>query len=529
LALEPSITTFEEAPMPRPHISMRKVRDVLRLSLGEGLSLRQVSASAQVPLTTVADHVRRAKAAGLSWPLPEDLDDDALNARLFAQPEAKAAPARPLPDWAKVHVELRRPHVTLSLLWLEYKETFPDGYAYSQFCEHYRRWARHVDVVMRQEHKAGEKLFVDFPGRRIPIYDPKTGAVAMEAELFVAVLGASNYLYADVLASQELMHWVSAHVHTFEALGGCPAIVVCDNLRSGVTRPHRYEPDVNATYSEMAAHYGVAIIPARSYRPRDKAKAEAGVLLAERWVMARLRDRHLTSLAEANVEVRELVAWVNDRPFTKLPGSRRALFESLDRPALRPLPPERYEFATWRRAKVSIDYHIEQRADRHFYSVPYTLAGQTVDVRASGATVEVFHHHRRVASHVRSFTPGYSTDPAHMPESHRRHAEWSPGRIIAWAARTGPATATLVEGIMAARPHPEQGFRSCLGIIRLGNRYGTERLEAAAERALAVRAHSYRSVESILANGLDRQPLRPEGPGRSHPGHDNVRGPGYYQ
>ena len=506
---------------------MRKIRDVLRLSFGEQLSLRQVAASLQLPHTTVADHVRRAKAAGLGWPLPDGFDDDALEARLFATQAPRADP-RPSPEWEQVHRELRRPHVTLMLLWHEYREVHPDGWGYSQFCEHYRRWQGRIDVVMRQEHKAGEKLFVDFPGRRIPIYDGR-GRVALEAELFVAVLGASSYLYAEAFPSQELMYWVAAHVHTFEHLGGCPAICVCDNLRSGVTRAHRYEPDVNATYQEMAAHYGVAILPARSYKPRDKAKAESGVLLAERWIMARLRNRRLDSVAEANVAIAELVGWINDRPFKKLAGSRRSVFEAIDRPALRPLPEHRYEFATWRRAKVNIDYHIEVRADRHYYSVPYRLAGEVVEVRLAARSVEVFYRHHRVAAHLRSHRPGFTTDPAHMPESHRRHAEWTPGRIVAWATRVGPATAKLCETVMAARPHPEQGFRSCLGIIRLGDRYGHERLEAAATRALAVRAHSYRSVESILRSGLDRQPLPAETPQPAHPHHPNLRGPDYYR
>jgi transposase len=514
--------------VPRPHISMRKIRDVLRLS-HDGLSLRDVASSLQMPHTTVAGHLRRARAAGLSWPLPLGLDDDALEALLFSAVAVPPGRVRPVPDWPKVHVELRRPHVTLMLLWLEYKEAFPDGYAYSQFCERYRCWRGGIDVVMRQEHKAGEKLFVDFPGRRIPIYDDKTGQLAFEAELFVAVLGASSYLYAEALRSQELLHWIAAHVHAFEALGGCPAIVVCDNLRSGVTRPHRYEPDVNATYQDMAAHYNVAVVPARSYKPRDKAKAEIGVLMAERWIMARLRNERFGSLGEANAEIGRLVEWVNARPFKKLAGSRQRLFDELDRPALRPLPAQRYEFAIWRKARANIDYHIEVRSERHYYSVPYALAGQALDVRLSAATVEVFHRHRRVASHVRRFSAGYSTDPAHMPESHRRHASWTPSRIISWAAQKGPATAKLAEAILAARRHPEQGFRSCLGIVRLAERYGAERLEAAAERALAVRAHSYRSVESILRTGLDRQPLAPEGPGRAHPDHDNVRGPDYYR
>jgi transposase len=479
-------------------------------------------------VTTVSEYVGRARSAGLSWPLPEGLDDDGLEALLFPS-AAPPEQSRPLPDWEKVHAELRRPHVTLMLLWLDYKESHPDGYAYTQFCELYRRWQRHLDVVMRQQHKAGEKLFVDFPGRRIPIYDPETDELAFEAELFVAVLGASGYLYVEALRSQELLHWVTAHVHAFEALGGCPAIVVCDNLRSGVTRPHRYEPDVNATYAEMAEHFGVAIIPTRSYKPRDKAKAEGGVLLVERWIMARLRDERFTSLGEANLAVGSLARWVNDRPFKKLAGSRRSVFSEIDRPALRPLPATRYEFATWRTATIHIDYHIELRADRHYYSVPYRLVSERVEVRTSAATVEIFHRHRRVASHVRSYTPGYTTEPAHMPESHRRHAEWTPGRIVSWAAQSGPATAKLVDTILVARRHPEQGFRSCLGIVRLGDKYGTDRLEAACTRALAVRAHSYRSIESILRTGLDRQALPTEGPERTHPDHDNVRGPSYYQ
>ena len=296
--------------MPRPHTAMRKIRDVLRLILGEGLSVRQVGASLQIPRTTVCDYVRRARAVGLGWPLPEDLDDAALEARLFASAAPVQHP-RPEPDWQKVHIELRRPHVTLMLLWLEYKETFPDGYAYSQFCEHYRHWRRHLDVVMRQHHKAGEKMFVDFPGRTIPIYDERCGEVVFCAELFVSALGASGYLFAEAVRSQQLHCWISAHVHAFAYYGGCPAIVTPDNLRSAVTRPHRYEPDINATYQEMAAHYGVGIVPARSYKPRDKAKAEAGVLLAERWIMARLRNERFTTLAEANARIRELLEWIN--------------------------------------------------------------------------------------------------------------------------------------------------------------------------------------------------------------------------
>lgn len=513
--------------MPRPRIDMRKIREVLRLALGEELSRRQVAAASGVPLTTVSDYLRRAAAADLKWPLPGDLDDAGLEALLYP-PAPPSVVSRPVPDWDRVHKELRRKGVTLQLLWVEYREACPDGYGYSQFANLYRQWRGTIDVTMRQSHVAGEKLFVDFPGDTVPVWDRRTGEVAMRAELFVAVLGASNYLYAEAFPSQELLYWVTAHVHCFEAMAGCPAIVVCDNLRSGVTRPHRYEPDVNATFAEMAAHYGVAVIPARAYKPRDKAKAESGVLLAERWIIARLRDRRFCSLGEANTAIAACVAEINARPFQKLDGSRQSLFEQLDRPALRPLPATRYEFATWHKARVNIDYHIA--ADKHYYSVPYQLARQQVDVRLSAATVEVFHHSRRVASHVRSYVRHrHTTDPAHMPESHRQHAAWTPQRITDWAARTGPATANLVEKIIASRPHPEQGYRAALGIIRLAGRYGAERAEAACARALQLRSYSYRSVESILRTGLDRQPLPGGTPALPpHPAHVNVRGPDYY-
>ena len=514
-------------PVPRPRSAMRKIREVLRLSLADGLSRRQVGAATGLPYTTVADYLGRARRAGLGWPLPEGLDDGALEARLFASAALPPGPSRPLPDWAEVHRELRRPGVTLQLLQMEYKARHPDGYQYTQFCRHYRAWARHLDVVMRQEHRAGERMFVDYPGQTIPIVDPETGEVT-QAELFVAVLGASSYTYATATASQALPDWIAGHVHAFEFFGGVPAIVVPDNLKAGVTRAHRYEPEINRTYAELAAHYGAAIIPARPYKPRDKAKVEAGVLLAERWILAALRNRTFFGLVEANAAIRERLAWLNDRPFKKLPGSRRSLFAELDAPALRPLPARRYEFATWKLATVNIDYHVE--LDRHWYSVPYRFVGERADVRASATTVEVFIRGRRVASHLRSAKAGrHTTEPSHMPESHRRHLEWSPGRIVRWASQTGPATGALVAAILESRPHPEQGYRSCLGILRLGRRYGPERLEAAAARALAIRALSYRSVESILKRGLDRSPLPDAAPASPTRRHENVRGATYYE
>ena len=511
--------------MPRPHTTMRKVRDVLRLSWGEQLSLRQVARSLAMPHTTVALFLRRATEAGLTWPLPEELDDDALEARLFAATAPSASHAAP--DFAAVRKELAIKGVTLQLLWLEYKELHPDGYGYSQFCHLYGTWRRHRDVVMRQDHKAAEKLFVDYPGLTIPIYDERDLTVSFEAELFVAVLGSSSYTFAVATRSQQLEQWIGAHVQTFEFLGGCPEILVSDNLRSGVTRAHRYEPDVNATYQEMAAHYGCVVIPARPYRPRDKAKVEVGVQIAERWIIAVLRKQRFTSLGQLNEVIGELVLKINQKPFKKMEGSRASLFTELDQPALRPLPSDPYEFASFRSAKVNIDYHVE--VEHHYYSVPYQLAGQVVDVRLTGSVVEIFLKNRRVASHLRSYHKGrHVTESAHMPDSHRRYLEWTPGRIVVWAEKNGPETAAFVDALMKSRPHPEQGFRSALGVMRLAKRYSPERLEAACARCLCVKSFSYKSVESVLKHGLDQRPLR-DGVTRAHSAHGNIRGPNYYQ
>ncbi len=514
--------------MPRPRAAMRKIREALRLCLAEGLSPRQAGIATGLPRSTVRRYVVKAIDVGLGWPLPPELDDRALEERLFGRAApAPSADPRPVPDWTVVHRELRRKSVTLQLLWTEYRASCPDGFGYTWFTERYRAYAGRLDVVLRQDHRAGEKLFLDFAGQTIPITDPLTGEIT-QAQLFVAVLGASNYTYAEALPSQAELWWTAAHVRAFEFMGGSPAILVPDNLKAGVIKPHRYEPILNASYAELAAHYGCAILPARPKKPRDKAKVESGVLVAERWIAAALRNRTFFSIGEANAAIRERVAWLNARPFKKLAGSRASLFAELDKPALRPLPPVPYEYATWKQAKVSIDYHVEW--ERHYYSVPYQFVGERADVRASARTIEVFVRGRRVASHPRSSAVGrHTTTSAHMPESHRRYLEWTPSRLVAWGEQTGPATGALVSAILHSRPHPEQGFRSCLGIFRLGRRYGEARLEAACERALTVGALSYRSVDSILKGSLDRAPLPEPPPVRATRTHANVRGPAAYE
>ena len=512
--------------MPAKRLSMRKIKEVLRLKWAKELSNRQIARICGIGRPTVAEYLRRAEAAGLTWPLPAGLDEAALERRLFPPPPALPARARGVPDWAVVHRELKRKGVTLFLLWQEYREAHPEGYQYSWFCEHYRAWQGKLDVVMRQDHRAGEKLFVDYAGQTVPIVDRTTGEIR-EAQIFVAVLGASNYTFSEATWTQGLPDWIASHQRCFAYLGGVPELVVPDNLKSGINRAHRYEPDVNPTYQDMAEHYGVAVLPARVRRPRDKAKVETGVQVVERWVLAALRHRTFFSLAELNAAIQSLLEKLNNRPFRRLPGSRRKHFECLDQPALRPLPAEPYVYAEWKKARVHIDYHVA--IDGHYYSVPHALIKKQLDVRITAQTVECFHRGQRVASHRRSYLKGrHTTVPNHMPEAHRQASDWSPERLARWAAQTGPATEKLILTVLGARKHPQQAYRACLGILRLGKTYGETRLEAACRRALILGSHSYKSIASILKHRLDDRPLTEQQELILPEDHDNIRGPSYY-
>jgi len=430
-------------------------------------------------------------------------------------------------DGGIIHHELQtNKHVTLQLLWEEYREKNPDGYRYSRFCELYRGWLLAQECVLRHPHRAGEKLFVDYAGDTIPVHNATTGEVT-PAAIFIAVLGASSYTYAEATWTQGLADWIGSHLRTFEFLGGVPDIVVPDNLKSGVTKACRYEPSVNRTYEEMASHCGVAVVPTRPRKPRDKAKVEAGVLVVERWILAALRKRKFFSLAEVNQAIQELLVRLNDRPFRRREGSRRSLFESLDKPALRALPTQRYEYGDWETHRVNIDYHVA--FDHHWYSVPYQLTQQEVEVRATAATVEIFHRGLRVASHARSQVPHDATTVNdHRPKAHQRHLEWTPSRLVDWAKTIGPATAELFDRIMAGKRHPEQGYRSCLGILRLSKQYTTQRVEAAARRAIALRACSYQSIKSILECHLDSQAIEPAAEPKPPLNHPNIRGSEYF-
>ena len=506
---------------------MRKIREVLRLVHELGLSNRQIAASLKISHTTVGEYRGRAMQAGVGWPLPPECDDTRLDALLFP-PRPHAKVPRPLPDWSSVYRELAKTKgVTLQLLWIEYRQAHPDGYQYSQFCDLYRNWRKELDLALRQPYRGGEKLFVDYAGPTLEIVDPKSGEI-QDARVFVGALGASNYTFVDLTWSRQLPDWISSHVRMLEFLQGAPEVLILDNEKSGVKTACYYEPDVNPTYHDFASHYGITVIPARPRSPRDNAKAEAAVQNVERWILAPLRNHTLFSLAEARHAVKPLLTALNDRPFQKIEGSRRSLFLELDKPNLRPLPATSFEFAEWHQARVNIDYHIQVKL--HFYSVPYQLSRQQVEVRMTATTVEIMHQGRRVASHVRGHRQGiYTTNPAHMPASHRAHLEWSPSRLIAWGAKVGPHTAAFVEKLLDSRPHPEQGYRSCLGLMKLARTYPKDRMEAACQRSLEIKSFSYRSVKSILNSSIDQLPLQPSLPLQLPTNHPHLRGPDYYR
>ena len=510
--------------MPGQRLPMRKIRDVLRLR-ADGLSKRKIAASLSIGVTTAGEVIRRAKRAGLSWPLPDNLSDESIERLVYPPTPIATEDRRPQPEWAAVHRELRRAGVTLQLLWEEYRDAHRDGYGYSRYCDLYRAWARRLSPTMRQTHVAGERMFVDYAGTTLEVIDGTTGEVR-ECQLFVAVLGASNYTYAEATSSQRLVDWIGSHVRAFAFFGGVTAQTVSDNLRSGITKACFYEPAVNRTYAEMAAHYGTAVVPARPGKPRDKAKVEVAVQVATRWIAAKLRNRRFFSLAEINAAIRELVMQLNARVTRHLGTSRRTLFDEIERPALKPLPVEPYVYGEWKQCKVAFDYHVE--VEHHYYSVPHTLLREMVWVRIAARSIEVFHRGNRVAVHMRASSDRrHTTVPEHMPSSHRRYADWTPERIRRQAGEIGRNAAALVEIIMRERAHPEQGFRAAIGIIRLANSYGRERLEAACGRALEIGARSYTSVNSILKKNLDarRPAAAADGPSIAH---RNIRGSGYY-
>jgi transposase len=505
---------------------MRRIRQVLQLHFGARASSRVIARELGVGRTTVQDYLARAATAGLGWPLAPELTDEALEQLLFPAPSNKLGARRhPEPDWASLVREMKRPGVSLSILWDEYNGVHPQGYAYSRFCELYRAFERRLSPTMRQTHLAGHKAFVDYSGKKVPIADPLTGEVRM-AEIFVAVLGASHLTYAEATWTQTLPDWIGAHVRMFRFYGAAPRLLVPDNLRSAVNKASFYDLELNRSYAAMAAHYNVGVLPARPKKPRDKAAVEAGVRFAQSYILGRLRHVTFFSLAECNAGITAALERMNGREMRRLGVSRRQLFETIERPVMQPLPEQDYEYAEWRLARVGIDYHVEVQG--FFYSVPHVLIRGQVDIRATARTIEVFHRGKRVAAHARRYGgPRHGTQPEHMPSAHRRYGEWTPERLQRQARTIGPNTEGLIIAVMARRPHPEQGFRTCLGVLRLFRGIDPARAETVSQRAVEIGALTYASIASILKHRLDRS-APPQAVDGTPLLHTNIRGPRYY-
>jgi transposase len=506
---------------------MRHIKEILRLKLEAKLSHRKISRSLGIGVGTISTYGKRATELGLTWPLPPEMTDNDLEQLLFPSPKASGRFGRVMPDCTNIHQELKRKGVTKQLLWEEYKQTHGDaGYQYSQYCGYYREWRAKQKRSMRQIHHAGEKLFVDYSGATMPIVNPDTGEIR-SAEIFVAILGASNYTFAIASWTQRKADWIDAHVKAFEFFGGVPEIIVPDQLRSAVSKPCRYEPGINVSYQHMASHYKTAIIPARPLKPKDKAKAENAVLIVQRWILARLRHQTFFTLADLNYTIKILLADLNQRPFKKLPGSRLSQFECLDKPALRPLPATRYEYVEFKLARVNIDYHLE--FDKHYYSVPHLLVKTQVEIQANQESIAVFFKGKQVARHARSQRQGsFTTDTHHMPEAHQRHQNWTPERLLSWGGKIGPATQALVENLLQQKKVPEQAYRACLGLLNLAKQYTADRLEAACVRAHHIKAPRLANVKSILKSNMDQIPLPIDKQTHHAESHHNVRGSDYY-
>ncbi len=512
--------------MPTQRLSMRRIKQLLTMHFGAGASTRAISRELGIAPSTVREYLGRASAAGIGWPLAADVTDESLMARLFVNAGVRTgARFHTEPDWSALVRELKRPGVNLLVLWEEYRALHPQGYAYSRFCQLFREFERRLSPTMRQQHVAGQKGFVDYSGKRVPIVDPLTGEVRT-AEIFVAVLGASNLTYAEATWTQTLPDWIGSHVRLFRFWGAAPRLLVPDNLKSAIHKASFYDPEVNRSYGAMATHYGVGILPARPRRPRDKAAVEAGVRFAQSYILGRLRNVTFFSLAECNAAIAAAVERMNSREMRRLGMSRRQLFEAIERPTMQALPEADFEYAEWRLARVGIDYHVQ--VHDFFYSVPHALLREQVDTRATAHTIEVFHHGRRVAAHARRYGgPRHGTLPEHMPSAHRRYAEWTPERLQRDARGIGPNTEALIIAVMARRPHPEQGFRTCLGVLRLFRGIEAARAEAVSLRAVEIGALSYASVASILKHRLD-QSASPQAADGTPLLHENIRGSGYF-
>ena len=520
------LDNFGENIMSAKGVAMRKIKTVLRLHYENKLSQHQIAKSIGLSVGVVNKYINLAQQAKLTWPLEEELTNEIALKKFLLPIQQNISPAIDGLNFPEIHKELKLKGVTLQLLWEEYSQELKNPYSYSNFCLMYRKWRNTQPKSMRQTHKAGDKAFVDYAGQTFDIIDSKTGEIRA-AQIFVGILGASNFTYAEATWTQKIPDWVASHKRMFEFFGGVPALIVPDNLKSGICKFCRYDPEINPTYADFIDYYGTAVLPARPSKPKDKPKVENAVLVVERWILARLRKQTFFGLDELNAAIKKLLHELNNRPFKKLPGCRASLFAETDQPVLKPLPKYNYEICEIKFARVQVDYHIE--LDFHYYSVPYQYVGKKITVCFTTTRVECSYQGKKLAIHVRSYEKGkHTTIPEHMPKSHRKYLECNAETLLQWAKNVGISTTKFITSILESKLHPEQGYRSCLGIINLAKRYGKQRLENACQYAWQQGVRTRKSLASILAHNMDLQLQKQDTYNNKSIIHDNLRGKNYH-
>ena len=503
-------------------------REIARLHFYDpAQSHRAIARVTGLSATTVASLRERLLAnTELMWESLQALDDEVWCKTLGTE-DRSIAKRKAAPDWEIIHREMQRPDATLDVLWQDWRKTCPEGIGYTQFTDGYRRWVRGLHIVMRRVHRPGDKLFVDFAGRTVEVRD-RDGGPSTYAQIFVAVLGHSNYTYLEATATQTTSDWIRCHINCFEAICGAPQWVVSDNLKAAVWRREREEIVINPAYRDALRHYDTAPLPAGSRKPKHKAKAEVGVQIAQRWILFRLRDRVYFSLEELNRDLRELTAQMNDHPFRKLPGSRRERYEAADRGALKPLPQVRYELCDWRYGvRVGDDYHFEH--DRRFYSVAVHFARERIDVRTTAKIVEAFHRGRRIAVHQLLTTPGeVSTLPEHRPIVHQRVLDGEPKELVAWSRTVGPNAEKMVRHHIESRTDATNGVRAARRMRDLARLHGDARFEEVCAYALPLNITALRSISSIIVSGADKRTATRPTKTQTASVHSNLRGARYF-
>ena len=512
--------------MPMRRISMNKVREIIRLYEECNLSQRSIARVLSISRPIVHEYIQKIRSSGLDYTATQKLEDDALLEIIEGSGKAQSERYQVIRQKFEYFVkELKRTGVTLERLWQEYRDEHPDGFGYSQFCYHFQVWRNASELTMHIDHKVGDKSFVDFAGKRLEIVNRNTGEIT-DAEVFVSILGASQYTYVEAVATQQKHDWISANQNAFHYFGGVPRAVVPDCLKAAVSKANPYEPDINPEYEDFSRHFQTVILPARPVHPKDKGLVENAVKIVYTRIYAALRNRIFYSLQELNLAIAEGLERHNSKPMQRLNVSRKQLFFETEKSALMPLPVEKYEFKNFKTLKAQFNYHVYLSDDKHYYSVPYRYRGSQVKLVYTHSVVEIFCKNKRIAFHKRDLRPGgYTTHPDHMPSHHKFVSGWNPQRFIHWARNTGEHVEVVVSHVLESRKHPEQAYRVCMGILSLARQYDRQRLDKACKRAISFELYTYKGIKNILEKKLEDYQLDSFEPLPSHP---NIRGNEYY-